>query len=430
MRRVAWLLALFGCVFAAVLLPGLAYADESASSANAQVYYLGSTVNAGLDTGFTKSDALTKDDPHFGWSLGSFFVSGYTSVERNGDNPTFLKTTGDTVALYFRLDQDINRLNGNDSLSIAEDTNGYDEGFGIPKTNFGHGTLIVRQTNYENAKGDPQVYTNYLEASASQGADTKVQLFEEGDYEVTLDYEIMDNPRKVPLVNWPVLPSYTNYRICFSFSVRNGNTMVFPFDVATGAELTNSSSTENGFYIDLAKSRYLTVNVKREVLTDSGEGLVEDVRSNVPAEDGKQYTEEGIYTITATNPSTGQTTEKKIYVGTNGVLKAYVATGYSLDEIKSQLSQGATIDAQGNIVWPETSQASEITSGSETSGNGSSRPWLVPIVVVAAAALVVLIVLKRRRRSATPPALGEGETASDGDAANSQEDGSEQGGAE
>lgn len=407
MKKVSRLFALT-CMLVLTLMPSMAVADDSA--ANDQHYYLGSTVNAGLDTGFSKTDSITKDDPHFGWNLGSFYVSGYTAVERSGENPTFLKTAGDTVALFFRLDQDINCLNGREQLSIAEDSDGYDERFGIPKTNFGRGALIVRQTNYENAQGEPQVYTNYLEANASQGANTQVDLFEEGDYEVTLDYEIIDNPRKVPLVNWSVLPGYNDYRMSFSFSVRNGNAMVFPFDVTTGAELTNSSATENGFYIDLAKSRYLTVNVKREVLADSGEGLVEDVRSNAPAEDGKEYTEEGIYTISATNPTTGQTTEKKIYVGKDGVLKAYVATGYSIDEIKNQVSQGALIDDSGNIVWPSSAQAPVSNNESATPSvtaqkEGNSYSWLIVVGAIAAVVVIAVALHKKKQRAGNAEVL-------------------------
>jgi len=386
-------------------IPVLAFANDNYSS-DEQVYYLGSTVNAGLDTGFAKNDPITKDDPHFGWNLGSFYVSGYTEVERgDGNNPTFLKTSGDTVALYFRLDQNIDCLNGNENLLIAEDTDGYDERYGIPKTNFGHGALIIRQTNYENAQSEPQVYVDYLAANASQDANTQVQLFEEGDYEVTLDYEIINNSHIVPLVSWSVLPGYYDYRTSFSFSVRNGNTMVFPFDVVSGEELTNSSVTENGFYIDLAKSRYLTVNVKREVLADSGDGLVEDVRSNAPAENGKEYTEEGVYTIAASNPSTGQTTEKKIYVGTNDILKAYVKTDYSIDEIRNQLDQGATIDMTGNIIWPTAQQATTFVGTSVAATENSAAPqdnskspfW--PIILIFCFAVVFFIALVRRKKN-------------------------------
>jgi len=59
--------------------------------------------------------------------------------------------------------------------------------------------------------------------------------------------------------------------------------MVFPFDVATGEELTNKAITENGFYLDLAKSRYLEINVKKKFFVRVRRGLTEDVRFNKPA---------------------------------------------------------------------------------------------------------------------------------------------------
>lgn len=110
------------------------------------------------------------------------------------------------------------------------------------------------------------------------------------------------------------------------------------FDVVTGAELTNSSITENGFYLDLAKSRYLNIDIKKEACKEGAEGLTEDVRFNKPAKDGEQYTDEGIYTITVSNVYTNQTTTKVIYVGTDDVLKAHVTTGLSIADVEYQLS--------------------------------------------------------------------------------------------
>jgi len=82
--------------------------------------------------------------------------------------------------------------------------------------------------------------------------------------------------------------------------------MIFPFDVKTGAELTNTAITENGFYLDLAKSRYLDINIKKEVLKNGADGLTEDIRFNKPAKDGYEYIDEGIYTITVSNRSCHQ----------------------------------------------------------------------------------------------------------------------------
>ena len=296
-------------------------------------YYLGteSLVNAGKDDGYSKSGKIGVDDPHFGWELGRFCVSGYTRViPDSAEIPVFLKVPGDKVALWFCLNQDIDCLNGNSDLTIAEDTNGYDEAFGVPKTNFGHGTVVVRFTDYQNAKTAPQIYTDYLAANASAGANTMVQLFEEGDYEVALDYEIRKEGYQV--FGKSVLPSYSNYRIYFKFAVRNGNCMVYPFDIATGAELSNNAVTENGFYLDLARSRYLDINVRRSVLSQGAAGLVEDQRFNRPAKDGDQYTQEGIYTITVQNRYTGEETVKQIFVGTDELLRSYIAGGLNFSE--------------------------------------------------------------------------------------------------
>lgn len=164
-------------------------------------------------------------------------------------------------------------------------------------------------------------------AKGTSGADTKVVLHEEGDYEVALNYEIQDNN----LMH--IAGKYGNYRIFLRFSIRNGNCMVFPFDVLTGAELQNTSVTENGFSLDLARSRYLDINVKRSVIMQGPTGMVEDERFNRPAKDGDQYTAEGIYTISVSNRYTGESTVKTIFVGTNELLQAYIANGFSADRL-------------------------------------------------------------------------------------------------
>ena len=371
---------------------------------NTLKHYLGSVVNTGIDNGYSELKTIEENDPHFGWTLGRFFVSGYTRVSEDANaNPVFMKTLGDKVALWFTLEQDISNLNGNDKHIISEDTNGYDEYFGIEKTNFGHGTLIIRHTDYQNLTQKPTVYTNYLVANATTDAETQVELFEEGDYEVALDYEIKASN---------IFDYYTNYRIFFQFSVRNGNCMIYPFDVGTKAELTNSSITENGFYLDLAKSRYLDINIKKEVLTNGAKGLTEDIRFNRPAKDGDKYTEEGIYTITVNNRYTGQETTKQIYVGTNNILKAYITTGLSFNEIDEQLAHGALIRDDGVIVQPATypigssqtnanlkSNSPESTGVNPQSEAGSSSlsPTVWTIIIIVISLIIFLIVVFRKR---------------------------------
>lgn len=199
-------------------------------------------------------------------------------------------------------------LNGNKDLKIERDKDGYDQQFQTPKTDFGHGTLIIRYTNHEGIKSDPIIYENYLEALTSARADVRVKLFEEGDYEVALDYKVKNSKG---------LGKICDYRISFNFKVRNGNCMVYPFDVVTKSELTDSAVTENGFYLDLARSRYLKINVIMARWSRGANGYTQDIRYNRPAKNGDTYTDEGIYTIEVSNPSTGKSTEKKIYVGSD-----------------------------------------------------------------------------------------------------------------
>lgn len=359
--------------------------SENAETVSDQTHNLGSTVRTKDFDGYSGKTEMDKKDSHYGWDLGNFFVSGYTDkVEDSKGNMIFLKNVGDKVTLWFNLKENIDSLHGNKDLSVTADTEGYDQYFQTPKMNFGKGTLVVRYTDYNNNTSEPQIYTNYLEANATAGADTKVQLFEEGDYEVALDYQI---------TNDQLIDKVAHYRIFFEFSVRNGNCMVYPFDVSNGNELTNSSMTDNGFRLDLAKSRYLKVNIKREMLTDSADGLVEDTRFNGPAKDGAEYTDEGIYTITVSNDYTKQFTTKKIYVGKNKILKAHMTTGLSIPEINNLVTQGATISDEGTIRLatkpaeeqienkPKNQSSNKTPTSSESKTESQMEKSLSPIVL-------------------------------------------------
>ena len=292
-------------------------------------YFTEEPVNAWHNTGYAKTEKIDKDDRHFGWRLGQFFMSGFTRIYNGStDDPVFIKTLGDSVTLWFELEQDIDALNGKKDLFIIADTNGANERFGISKTDFGKGTLIVQHTDYQNRKDAPVIYTDYLAAKGTVGAKTDIVFNEEGDYEVALDYEMQDNDIT------HIRNKYGNYQILFRFSVRNGNCMVYPFDVATGNELGNISKTENGFYLDLAKSRYLDIDVKYSVIHKDASGIHEDIRFNRPAKDGDRYVTEGIYTISVKNRYTGESTVKTIFVGTDELLQEYISNGFERERLK------------------------------------------------------------------------------------------------
>ena len=359
---------------------------EQEVSESEQTYALGKKTRVQEFDGYSGSSEIEKKDIHYNWDIGQFFVSGFTDKVKESDgNIVFLKNVGDKVTLWFNLNQNINELNGDKDLKITDDTEGYDKYFETERTDFGKGTLIIRYTDYNNNSSEPQVYKNYLAANSSVGADTKVQLFEEGDYEVALDYEVTSDQ---------LIDKVGHYRIFFTFSVRNGNCMVYPLDVSTGSELTNGSMTENGFMLDLAKSRYLQINVKREVLTDSADGLVEDTRSNAPAKDGEKYTEEGIYTITATNQYTNQKTTKKIYVGTNNLMKAVMTSGLSIEEINKLISEGATIDDEGTLTLAKKSEVVDSSdrtiSSSENAEKATNKAFNLKYLIAVVGALLVV----------------------------------------
>lgn len=286
-----------------------AYRDTDEESANnsGSTYKLGSKIRVEGSEGYSGNITIAENDDHYGWDLGQFFVSGYTADTKNADGEmVFLKNVGDKVTLWFRLDQDINRLNNKDNLYVAAHTDGHDRYFETPKMNFGRGVLIIRYTDHDNVSSSPIIYTNFLEADTQLGADTKVQLFEEGDYEVALDYQVTKNEFMNPT---------GHYRIFFKFSIRNSNCKVFAFDSDTHEELENGDTTASGFDLDLAKSRYLDINVKYEIPSGNTGDAAWSTKWSRSAADGNKYDEEGRYTITAKNALTGDETSMIIYVG-------------------------------------------------------------------------------------------------------------------
>lgn len=399
-------LSIFVSLIMAVLLltvPSLSVAEEEPS--DGQKYYLGESVNAGKDTGYAEDGIIDENDIHYGWELGHFLISGYTRVGDDDGTPVFLKNVGDEVALSFNLLQDIDQLNGSKDAIIDSDSKGYDQRLGVSLQDFGRGALIIRYTDYQNNRHKPVIYANYLDG-VSQGADTAVKALEEGDYEVALDYSIKNvNHGRLPWLNVEIFPGVTDYTMRFAFKVRNGNCMAYPFDVKTGSELTNNAFTENGFRLDLARSRYLSIDVKKENLVTNGDELVTDARFNKPVRDGEKFTDEGVYTLCVANRYTGQSTTKMIYVGSDPVLKAYVATGKSVPEIRSMLADGATVGDDGSIVkaGKTITDALPVEADGDRAGNSGKESIgefsiIVPVAIALVAASVLIFALIRRTK--------------------------------
>lgn len=404
---------LLGLIFSVIILSSVSFRNQVYASSKGEKenrYYLGTLVNAGKDTGYSEDHEIDEDDPHFGWKLGDFYLSGYTRVLVDKDNrPVILKNVGDKVALWFVLNQDIDSLNENEDLYVNEDTNGFDRYFGIEKTDSGRGILIIRHTDYQNNQKQPVIHTDYLSKEMTLNEEVQIELFEEGDYEVALNYEIAET--KLDLLGWKPLPKYHNYRIFFQFSVRNGNTMVFPRDAITDEELMNTSVVENGFYLDFANSKYLKIDIKKEVLNEGADGLTEDVRFNRPAKDGEEYKDEGIYTITVTNSYTSQETVKKIYVGANSIMKAHLKTGVPIKEINQQIDEGAKIAEDGSIILSEVEPNDPVQNEDEIDDHYNIERKILYLAgaSLGAALIIAAITLHRKRKVKQIAAERDGE---------------------
>ena len=257
-----------------------------------------------LDNGFYGNEKIGPNDPHYGWELGEFYIKGFRGSR--DDTNTFFRSVGDRVVLCFKLKQNIHRLNNKEDLFISNDIDGYDQNFQITRTNFKRGAFIIRHTNSERKKTDPIIYTDFLAARMKTTADTEIVLYEEGDYEATLDYEIKDTSG--------FKSKYSNYRMSFKFSIRDSNTSFFIFDEKTGEELFDKSFTPNGIIIDCAGSKFIEVHYERSVLNKN----VLDSRENDIAKDKGVLTKGGVYKLWALDPYSEAIHEKTIYVGDEG----------------------------------------------------------------------------------------------------------------
>ena len=222
-------------------------AITTADDNNAAKQTLGTKIRTGKN-GYKGEKEIEDDDCHYGWDLGKFFISGYTTsmVDATG-TPIFLKNQSDKLSLWFNLAQDIDKLNQKKALSIVEDE-GYDQYFETQKMDLGKGALIIRYTDYENVKHESKVYTNFLEENAILGKNQRIQFLGEGDYEVALDYEVENDKRNI--FGLSVFPEYSYYRIYFKFSVRNADSNVRLYDVDDKTKLKTNDFTENGFKLN------------------------------------------------------------------------------------------------------------------------------------------------------------------------------------
>lgn len=278
--------------------------------------------------GYEETKNVEAKDYQYGWKLGKFSVKGYTEQISNasGLEHTFLKKQGEKITLWFELLQDIDKLDGKKNLSIAEDNDAYDQYFETEKNDLGRGALIIRYTDPDNIKHTSKVYANFLEENAVKNQAQRIQILDEGDYEVALDYRIKNNKNKI-------ISKDEYYRIYFKFSIRNADSKVRLYDLSNNSKLKTNDFTENGFKMNQKLSRYLDVEIEHETYDTTTNTFVKDTELNKKSENGDEYTDEGFYLITAKNRYTDSQTNRIVYVGKNKFLQRCAQSGMMPDEI-------------------------------------------------------------------------------------------------
>ena len=322
------------------------------------------THNTGKDNGFSQMNAINSNDPHYGWQLGRFYIEGFTDVVVNNGKITILKNVGDKINFGFILEQNIDCLNGDDTLKIYSDEDCTDTYLQVPRQNFERGALFVKKVDYQEKSSYPVEFTNFLEG-ITVGANTNITMYEEGDYSVALDYEIQ-NGRDVfgikSIFGAPILPSYTDYRYAFDFEIRNSNCMAYPMDLSTSAELYDGDRTPNGFALDLARSKYLVLHVKYSQIVNGRPA----VRTNNRAQDGDIYNREGIYEISIENPATNRSTDITLFVGNSSEVITY-ARQYRGEPIQTPVPTPTPTTSPGATVTPTPVDTNNVSSVDDTS---------------------------------------------------------------
>ncbi len=264
--------------------------------------------------------ALQSGDHLFSCDTIDIVISNFASkIEKDG-KIYFLKTSPYVPSLSLDIEanpKNMSNVNSEKVVELWNDTDNSVDDYGYAGK-VGKGLLYIEYTDY---KGNTETYA--MADVLNSNVDTPVWFGQEGSYRVGLCFETrrFEKREREKILGFKIgkevdIYTYNNYRMDFEFEIRNGNTMLFLFD-DNGAELKNGAVT-SGFSIDLADSHYLDIRVKREVTVDQN-SLQEDTdtRINTVANEKVTYNEEGIYTLTAYNSVTNETTTKRILVCNN-----------------------------------------------------------------------------------------------------------------
>ena len=395
-----------------LVLPAFAAEENTGNySTNSNTYTFNETKTTADNNGYTNPSALDAGDPLLGVNVVDIEIGNFSSTTIFNGTRVFLKTSPDVPVLSINVNADLGNLGGSgayicsDSATVVSDY-GY-------RGKVGYGLLAIEHTDYTGKT--EAFFTPDLFNVLKENDDIIPAFFgEEGLYRISVFFETEKYVKTVKDWKNPFyykkkkVYEYRNYRVDASYEIRNGNTMVYTFDSA-GNEISNGSVVTDGFYLDLANSHYLDVQIKKEVVGNSGFlGETTDTRFNTVGVDKRFYDSEGLYTIVVSNPVTGASTTKKILVAgqENSTLKKAVATTYSSDfpELVRLLAeeekrQNEMLETNSNLPQDDIPQENneyqedEFTSSFVSSASQSDTNESIELVVIIFVMCVLLTFL-------------------------------------
>lgn len=374
-----------------LLSPNKTIAKAETVSANNANSYSWSQLNSCVDgSGYSNPKTLSVGDPLVGVNVAEIKLSNFSSITNKDGKRYFLITVPDVPVLSIELKTDLSNLGGSGAW-VNEDGDSRIPDYGF-LGKIGEGWLGISHTDYQ---GKVQtVCVKDVLKKINNTSFTPAWFGSEGSYKISLCFETArvssrekewKNPFKYV---WKNTYSYNNYRIDAQFEIRNANAQVFAFD-SKGNELL-SGAVCNQFTLDFANSRYLQINIKREVAVNSNE-LMEstDVRFNSVGVDKRTYDTPGVWTITARNEVTGVSTTRRILViDSNDTEEAN-----ALKEATSKkYSEFSSLNVQHNNESVNTNNENTISENKD----GIVVAIIVSATVVVLAIIIGAVIIKKK----------------------------------
>lgn len=392
MASIGMAMVLFISMF--LLSPSMAIAKaETVSASNGNSYSYSQLMSCADGSGYANPKALSVGDPLVGVKVAEIKLSDFSSTTVKNSKRYFLKTAPDVPVLSIELKTDLNNLGGSSAwVNDDGDTRIPDYGF---VGSIGYGWLGISHTDYQG-KVQTVAIRDVFKKVQSGSSFAPAWFGSEGSYKVSLCFEAKRQTGTYKNWHHPFYYTndptygYTNYRIDAQFEIRNANAQVFAFD-SKGNELL-SGSVCNQLTLDFANSRYLQINVKREITVGSNE-LMEstDVRFNSVGVDKRTYSTPGVYTIEAYNDVTGAKTTRRILVVDSQnqeetqILKTATANKYS--EFASLRSQNVDSD-NTNIAVNDSDK-----------NNGSVIITIICSAMALVGTIIVVAIIIKRKKS-------------------------------